>query len=845
MSCECCGFCVECRAIGTLTRPSDVRTLRLIPLSLPTSISRLVLTATVLICVAVPSAQQSDTTRNPLGTNPAAIAAGQQLYNRTCQACHGPAGVGERGPALNTGAFAHGREDGDLFHVIRDGVTGSQMPPFRELSDEQVWQLVSYVRSLTNPPPTSPAAAVAASGGIPANGERLFFGTAGCAGCHQVNGRGSIVGPDLSTAGRRPLPALRQKILDPNARETTGRGGRGRGAIPQVIVATTSDGRQIRGVRRNEDTFSVQMMDASGQLHLFDKLTLADFRVENRSLMPADYATRLTGGDLNDLLAYLGRLQERDLTVTSTISFPGGVTFDRLVKAAAEPHNWLMYWGNFQGTHYSGLSAIDTTNVRELRAAWTFPLPGESVLEATPLVIDGVMYTTQPGAVAALDARTGRQIWRYARPQKVRSPYEINPFNRGVAVLGQRLFLGTLDAALIALDARTGLPLWETPVADSMLGYSLTSAPLIVKDKVLVGITGGEFGARGFLDAYDAATGRRLWRWYSVPPPGEFGNDTWLGESWKQGGSPMWLTGSYDPELNLVFWTVGNPGPQIDRSARGDLDNLFSDSVVAIDPDTGQRKWHYQFTPNDGHDWDACQDVVLVDRMWRGQMRKLLLQADRNGIFYVIDRTNGKLLSGTPFVHANWNAGFDANGRPIAVPGSNSSREGSFFVYPTLGGATNFQAPSYSPQTGWLYLAYSENGQQYVSAPATFEAGRQYIGRAEGAAAAAGPRAGDPAASAGIKALDPETGKTMWDFKIFQGSLTNGVLATAGGVLFGAIRDGNLVALDARTGKHLWHFQTGANMAASPVSYAVDGRQFVAISAGNVVYAFALPPPRR
>jgi alcohol dehydrogenase (cytochrome c) len=373
-----------------------------------------------------------------------------------------------------------------------------------------------------------------------------------------------------------------------------------------------------------------------------------------------------------------------------------------------------------------------------------------------------------------------------------------------------------------------------------MLGYSLTSAPLVVKDKVLVGITGGEFGARGFLDAYDAATGKRLWRWYSVPAPGEFGNDTWLGDSWKLGGSPMWLTGSYDPELNLVYWTVGNPGPQIDRSARGNLDNLFSDSVVAIDADTGQRRWHYQFTPNDGHDWDSCQDLVLVDRVWRGQMRKLLLHADRNGIFYVLDRTNGRFLSGTPFVYVNWISGFDATGRPIQVPGSNSSPEGSFFVYPTLGGGTNYQAPSYSPATGWLYLEYSENGQQYISAPTSYEAGRQYIGRAS-ASAPVGPKPGEPAPSAGIKALDPETGKTMWDFKIVQPSATNGVLATAGNVVFGSIRDGNVVALDATTGRHLWHFQTGGSMAASPISYAVDGAQFVAISAGNVLYAFALP----
>jgi len=705
-----------------------------------------------LCCVSTSLvAQQSDTTRNPLGGNAAAIADGQRLYDRTCQSCHGPAGQGDRGPALHPGALPRAREDGDLFHTIREGVPGSQMPPFRGLTDTQVWQLVSYIRSLA--PPIDPA---------------------------------------------------------------TARAGRGRGALaPQAIVATLRDGREIRGIRRNEDTFSIQMVDASGQLHLLDKATVAAVRVEGDAAAPAD----------------------------PTLSMAGGVTFERLVNAGAEPHNWLMYWGNVQGTHYSTLKQIDASNVRQLQMVWAFSMPGDSVLESTPLVVDGVLYNTQPGAVVALDARTGRQIWKHTRPQKVRNPYEINPFNRGAAILGHRLFFGTLDAALVALDARTGLPLWETQVADSMSGYSLTSAPLIVKDKVLVGITGGEFGARGFLDAYDAATGRRLWRWYAVPAPGEFGNDTWRGDSWKQGGSPMWLTGSYDPELNLVYWAVGNPGPQIDRSVRGDLDNLFSDSVVAIDPDTGQRKWHYQFTPNDGHDWDSCQDVILVDRMWHGERRKLLLHADRNGVFYVLDRTDGKLLAGTPFVYVNWMTGFDANGRPIVVPGSNSSAEGSFFVYPTVGGATNFQAPSYSPLTGWLYLEYSENGQRYVSAPTPFEPGREYIGRAAPGGAGAGRRAGEPLPSAGIKALDPETGRTMWDFKLFQGSLTNGVLATAGNVVFGASRDGNLIALDARTGKHLWHAQTGANMAASPMTYAIGDRQFVAISAGNMVYAFALPEP--
>ncbi len=642
----------------------------------------------------------------PGPSDPAAVAAGQRLFGQSCETCHGPGGQGDQGPALNTTTFKHGSTTTDLRRTIRNGVPGSQMPPFPKLGDDQIGQIVAYIRS---------------------------------------------------------LPA------------------------------------KTGGERLNEDTFSIHVRDQTGRIQVLDKLTSSSRRLD----LPS-------------------------------------VTFDRLVNANAEPHNWLTYWGDYQGTHYSALSQIDTSNVERLQAAWTFPMPGDAVLEATPLVVDGIMFTTQPGVVAALDARSGRQLWRYVRKQKLKNPQEINPFNRGVAILDQRLFIGTLDAALVALDAGTGTPLWEVQVADTMLGYSLTSAPLAIKDKVVVGITGGEFGARGFVDAYDAATGKRLWRWNAVPGPGEFGHDTWKGNSWKQGGSPMWLTGSYDPQLNLLYWTVGNPGPQIDRSVRGDGDNLFSDSVVALDATSGQRRWHYQFTPNDGHDWDSCQDVILIDRVWRGQPRKLLLHADRNGIFYVLDRTTGEFLSGTPFVYVNWMSGFDASGRPLIVAGSNSSREGSFFVYPTLGGGTNFQAPSYSPLTGWVYLQYGEGGQQYVSSPEPFKEGRHYIGRAT-AKPATGPKSGEPEKSAGVKALDPETGKTVWDFKIFQGSLANGVLATAGNVVFAAIRDGNLAALDARTGQHLWHFQTGAAMAASPMSYAVADQQFIAIAAGNTVYSFSLP----
>ncbi len=795
-----------------------------------------ILAASIAAVTVAVAAQQSDTTRNPLGADAAAVAAGQRLYDQGCAGCHAAAGQGsERAPAL-TGRFAHGSDDGDLFHSIREGVAGTAMTPHRELSDQQTWQLVSYIRSLAGATPLAPAAAPSSGD---ATAGATVFARAACATCHEIDGVGGSVGPDLSTAARYSADALRRKILDPDqAIEAPQTPGPARPPTrPQTVTARLNDGRTILGVRRAEDTFTLQIVSLDDRLHVLDKSAIAGLEVANTSAMPHDFGTRLAASDVTNLVAYLASHRERDASHAPLR--PGGVTVERLAGAVHEPQNWLTYWGNYQATHYSDLKQITPANAGTLRAAWTFAMPGDAVLQTTPLVVDGVMYATQPGATVALDARTGRLIWRSIRQRKVRSPYEINPFNRGAAIAGDRLFVGTLDAALVALDARTGNVLWETQVADSMLGYSLTSAPLVVKDKVLVGITGGEFGARGFLDAYDIATGRRAWRWYAVPGPGEFGNDTWKGDSWMRGGSPMWLTGSYDPELNTVYWAVGNPGPQIDRSARGDGDNLFSDSVVAIDPDTGTRKWHYQFTPNDGHDWDSAQAMVLVDRVWHGQPRRLLMHADRNGMFYVLDRTNGQFLAATPFVYQNWNTGFDATGRPRIVPGSNSSAEGSFFVYPTLGGGTNFQAPSYSPLTGLFYLAYSENGQRYVSQPVPFEEGRQYIGR--GPVAPASPRPGEPPASSGIKGIDPETGATRWDVKTAQGSLQNGVLATAGNVLFASIRDGNLAAFDAQTGAHLWHFQTGTAPAASPISYAVGDTQYVAIAAGNTIYSFALP----
>jgi alcohol dehydrogenase (cytochrome c) len=696
------------------------------------------------------------------------------------------------------------------------------------LTTEQVWQLVSYIRSLN----VAPAAATSnsAAGSLLA-GEQLFFGKANCAACHEINARGAAIGPDLSNAGRITADLLRQKILDPAT--STNPNARGRRRNPgAIVVVKTKDGRELRGLRRSEDTFSLVMTDTSGKLHLLEKKDLAEVRVEAGSLMPSDYGKQLSDADIQNLVAYLQSCNGRDLAKTAAADILGGLTYERIRNAAAEPHNWLTYWGDYAGRHFSALKQINTANVAQLQARWAVQMPGDTLLEATPLVVDGVMYTAgMPGEVFALDARSGLQIWKYARKQKVVNPYESNRFNRGVAVLGNRVFFGTLDAALIALDARTGQPLWEVQVADTMEGYSITSPPLAIKDKLIVGVAGGEYGIRGFVDAYDAKTGKRLWRFHTIPGPGEFGHETWKGDSWKIGGSPTWLTGSYDPDLDLVYWTVGNPGPDMDAEIRKG-DNLFSCSVVALDPNTGTRKWHYQFTPGDDHDWDANQDVILVDRVWQGRMRKLLIQANRNGFYYVLDRTNGKLLLAKPYVRQTWNIGFDENGRPKIAPNTNATPEGNV-VYPSLVGGTNWQAPSYDPASNSLFLVFAESANRYVRDNTPYEPGKGYWG---GRTFPAGENN-----YAGIRAFDAATGERKWEYKISQGSLAAGVMASAGGLVFAGTREGNLIALEANTGKLLWRVRTGGEVASAPISYAVDGKQFVALAAGGVLYSFALP----
>jgi alcohol dehydrogenase (cytochrome c) len=508
------------------------------------------------------------------------------------------------------------------------------------------------------------------------------------------------------------------------------------------------------------------------------------------------------------------------------------VPFDRIVKSAAEPQNWLTYSGNYQAHRYSALNQITAANVHRLRTAWVYQTHEQGSTETSPIGVDGVLYITEPPTiVTALDARTGRRLWTYERilPKDLRT-IGFGRVNRGVAVLGDSVFVGTLDAHLVALDRRSGAVRWDVEVADYHLGHCITVAPLAIKDKVITGISGGEAGVRGFIDAYDAATGKRAWRFWTIPGPGERGHDTWSGDAWKTGGGTTWVTGSYDPELNLVYWGTGNPGPDWNGDSRPG-DNLYTCSVVALDADKGTLRWHFQFTPHDDHDWDATEIPVLVDAVVRGRPRKLLAMANRNAFYYLLDRVSGEFVLGVPYAKQTWAKGLDDGGRPVVLPNVSPSPEGTL-VWPSLQGATNWFSPSYSPATKTLYVAVREMGSYYFKTDAEYKPGTFFAGGGERTL----PR--DQLWGA-IRALDVATGSQRWEFKLHSPPWA-GVLSTAGGVVFGGSAEGNFYALDASDGRPLWDFQTGGGIAANPISFSVDGRQYVLIAAGSCIFAFSL-----
>lgn len=792
-------------------------------------LSKLALAGSALlaVCAGMVHAQVSDTPTNPFRDDPAAVQAGRDVFNSSCVACHGDGATGGRGPALNTGRFSRGGEDYEIFRTIHDGIPGTEMPSYSALPAEDIWRVVSYLRSLAGASPAAPnpAAAIPVRGDAKA-GEALFFGSGGCASCHEVNGRGSASAADLSAIGALGPDEIRKGVLHQAPVRRPGVNAR-------HVEATLTDGRRVSGLVRSEDSFTIHLLDDAGELLMLDRKHVSSLKTTSTQLAPKDVEQRLGEAGIDNVVAYLSTQKARDVAGAiqpRTQILPA----HRIVRAQAEPHNWTTHWGDYSGRQFSELRQVTTANVGALQARWAAPLPGPSLLQAKPIVVDGVMYVAgSPGEVYALDARTGMQIWKFTRKQDVTNPYQINPSNRGVAVLDGRVFVGTLDNLVIAIDAATGRELWERRIADTMEGYTITGAPLALPGKIIVGVSGGEFGLRGFIDAFDPATGEKLWRFYTIPAPGEPGNETWKGDSWKLGGGGGWLTGSYDPELNLLYWAVGNPAPSFNPYVR-EGDNLYTNSVVALDPETGTLKWHYQFTPNDSHDWDAVQDLILAERTVNGRKRKVLMHADRNGFFYMLDRTNGEFLWARPFVRQNWNDGFDAKGRPIRRPGSVATPEGPG-VFPAVGG-TNFQAPSFDPQSGMFFVPYLDAQGAIASGEAEFERGRMYLGGRRTA-----PPGEPVVAIQGIKALDADTAREIWNFPLTRNSLSAGVLGTRGGVLFAASAEGNFLGLDMKTGAPLWRFRTGGSINASPISYAVGGEQYVAIAAGNTVYAFALP----
>ena len=507
----------------------------------------------------------------------------------------------------------------------------------------------------------------------------------------------------------------------------------------------------------------------------------------------------------------------------------GQVTADRLLNAAKEPQNWLTYSGDYTGRRYSALAQIQTANAAKLVPQWAYQTMAEGKFETTPLVVDGVLYATgQDDRAFALDARTGRPIWQYQRAL----PADIRPccgrVNRGVAILGDKVFLGTLDSHLIALDSKTGNVVWDVTAVDYSKGYSFTLAPLAIKNLVLVGVSGGEYGIRGFIDAYDAATGERRWRFYTIPAPGEPGNSTWEADSWRIGGSPAWITGTYDPETNTTFWTTGNPAPSNRGEGRAG-DNLYSNSLLALDPDTGKLKWYFQFTRHDEHDYDATQVPVMADI----DSQKLILQANRNGYFYVLDRTDGRLLHADAYAKVSWSREKDSSGLPVTAQDGSPTLQGNP-VCPGAAGATNWMSPTYDPQTKLFYVTAREQCDVFSTAPQPYEAGHAYYGSAYFPNDEAQPFYG------ALRALDPATGKVKWQWR-HPSPTWSGVLSTAGGLVFTGDAEGNFIALDAATGKALWHFQCGASVYSSPMTYAVNGKQYIAVAAGSVLFAFALP----
>jgi alcohol dehydrogenase (cytochrome c) len=543
------------------------------------------------------------------------------------------------------------------------------------------------------------------------------------------------------------------------------------------------------------------------------------------------------------LVAYLNSTLGRgDVSVSAERAALVPVGPDELLRSEEHSSEWLTYSGSYNGQRHSPEDEINAGNVGQLRVAWVRQLPSseDRRLEVTPIVRGFTMYVTAlPADAYALNAATGEVIWSYRHPLASRLALCCEG-NRGVALLGNRVFLGTMDAHLIALDANDGSVIWDDTIADSPRGYAITAAPLAVGDLVITGVAGGDFATRGFLDAYDAASGKRRWRFYTIPAPDEPGGDSWQGESYRTGGGPTWMTGSYDPKLGLLYWGVGNPNPDFFGDSRKG-NNLYTNSVVALELTTGKLRWYFQFTPHDTHDWDAAQVPVLVDNVAGYPGRKLLAWANRNGFFYLLDRVSGQFLAGASFIRQNWADGLDQTGHPRLRANAIPTAEG-VLVYPQTSGATSWWPSSYDPRLQLLFVPTVDVGS-IVTASGTGEPDQ---GEARGGSVQ--EIQPNELMIPAVKALDVRSGRVVWQHafparKPNPDAETGGLTSTTGGVVFGGDLD-TFFALDARTGAELWSFQTGGHIVAAPITYELGGRGYVAVAAGTSIFAFSLPSPK-
>jgi PQQ-dependent dehydrogenase (methanol/ethanol family) len=787
----------------------------------------------VLVSIDPPAAQA------PPGDQ---MAAGAAVFQRVCSSCHGDGGTGGRASSLVDNRRLRALPSAEIENIVRNGMPNG-MPPFGSLPAGELQAVTAFVRSFN-----SSALDVQPAGDVAA-GESFFFGKGQCSTCHIARGRGGAGGPDLSNIGRQmTVPELNRALVEPDAAIAQGY------ATARVQL---KDGRTLRGFVRNEGNHVLPLQTVDGRLIAVDKRAAAITR-ETGSAMPP---LKATPDETRDLIAFLSRLD--GTAGLSRRSAEGAKADDFAEILKPRPGDWPTYHGRLDGNRHSALAQITTANVRNLSLQWIHSVRGFDN-EMTPLVLDGIMYITATNQVSAIDAASGREIWRFSRPRStgLRGDAAIG-FNRGAAVAGSRVFLVTDNAHLIAVSRVNGALLWEAVLPENtQLPYGGTMAPLVVGDLVIAGVSGGDEGIRGFLAAYRVATGEQAWRFWTVPARGEPGSETWKGSAdLEKGGGATWLTGTYDAESDTLFWPTGNPYPDTDGSERQG-DNLYTNAILALDAKTGKLRWHYQFTPHDLWDWDAQEPPVLVDAVFQGRPRKLLLQANRNGFFYVLDRNDGKVLLARPFVQKlTWASGIGPDGRPQLVAG-NTPDENGVTTCPAIRGATNWMSTSFSPATRLFYVMAVENCFVYRST--MFGGGRgRGAGPARGAAAPPAPppaRGAAPASTFGLpgggfnrggpggggtmalRALDLDTGRIAWEIpQVGNSNNYAGTLSTAGGIVFYGQASGEFAAVDAKSGAPLWHFETHETWKASPMTYTVNGRQYVSITSGANVLAFALP----